>query len=69
MIVSYLKFLLQAIRLKYLHPDNELQNFALPVMDMLRADNFVDAHALVFHRQICCFLFFYYILLPNYIRM
>ncbi|XP_059452821.1 protein SWEETIE isoform X2 [Corylus avellana] len=39
-------FFLQAIRLKYLHPDNELQNFALPVMDMLRADNFVDAHAL-----------------------
>jgi hypothetical protein len=57
MIVSYLQYLLQAIRLKYLHPDNELQNFALPVMDMLRADNFVDAHALVFHRQICCFYF------------
>jgi hypothetical protein len=49
MIHSYLKYLLQAIRLKYLHPDSELQNFALPVMDMLRADNFVDAHALVFH--------------------
>jgi hypothetical protein len=65
MMVSSLKYLLQAIRLKYLHPDSELQNFALPVMDMLRADNFVDAHALVFLRQICGFLFFYYILLPN----
>uniref|UniRef100_A0A2N9GA63 Reverse transcriptase domain-containing protein n=1 Tax=Fagus sylvatica TaxID=28930 RepID=A0A2N9GA63_FAGSY len=35
-----------AIRLKYLHPDSELQNFAMEVMDMLRADTSVDAHAL-----------------------
>jgi hypothetical protein len=39
-------FFLQAIRLKYLHPDSELQNFAMEVMDMLRADTSVDAHAL-----------------------
>ncbi|XP_038720133.1 protein SWEETIE isoform X2 [Tripterygium wilfordii] len=39
-------FLLQAVRLKYLHPDNELQNYALLVMEMLHADNSVDAHAL-----------------------
>ncbi|PRQ53156.1 hypothetical protein RchiOBHm_Chr2g0163391 [Rosa chinensis] len=31
-------FFLQAIRLKYLHPDSELQNYAIQVMDMLRAD-------------------------------
>ncbi|OMO80110.1 Armadillo-like helical, partial [Corchorus capsularis] len=39
-------FFLQAIRLKYLHPDIELQNYALNVMDMLRMDSSVDAHAL-----------------------
>ncbi|PON93486.1 Coatomer beta subunit [Trema orientale] len=39
-------FFLQAIRLKYLHPDTELQNFALQVMDMLDADASVDSHAL-----------------------
>ncbi|KAK6255693.1 hypothetical protein SCA6_016998, partial [Theobroma cacao] len=39
-------FFLQAIRLKYLHPDIELQNYALNVMDMLRMDMSVDAHAL-----------------------
>ncbi|KAG6716276.1 hypothetical protein I3842_04G041200 [Carya illinoinensis] len=39
-------FFLQAIRLKYLQPDSELQNFALQVMDMLCADTSVDAHAL-----------------------
>lgn len=39
-------FFLQAIRLKYLHPDSELQNFALQIMDMLRADSSVDAQAL-----------------------
>jgi hypothetical protein len=46
---------LQAIRLKYLHPDSELQNFAMEVMDMLRADTSVDAHALVFSKQIGTF--------------
>lgn len=39
-------FFLQAIHLKYLHPDSELQNYSLSVMDMLRGDNSVDAHAL-----------------------
>ncbi|XP_048328605.2 protein SWEETIE isoform X2 [Ziziphus jujuba] len=39
-------FFLQAIRLKYLHPDSELQNFALQVMDMLRLDTSIDAHPL-----------------------
>ncbi|KAK9272135.1 hypothetical protein L1049_002505 [Liquidambar formosana] len=39
-------FFLQTICLKYLHPDGELQNLALQVMDMLRADTSVDAHAL-----------------------
>ena len=39
---------LQAIRLKYQHPDSELQNFALQVMDMLGADTCIDAHSLVF---------------------
>ncbi|XP_043715583.1 protein SWEETIE [Telopea speciosissima] len=39
-------FFLQAIRLKYLHPDTELQNFAVLAMDMLRGDSSVDAHAL-----------------------
>ncbi|XP_034224220.1 protein SWEETIE isoform X2 [Prunus dulcis] len=39
-------FFLQAIRLKYMHPDSELQNFAIQVMDMLRSDSSVDAYAL-----------------------
>ncbi|KAK4279829.1 hypothetical protein QN277_011541 [Acacia crassicarpa] len=39
-------FFLQAIRIKYLHPDSELQNFASPVMEMLDANASVDAHAL-----------------------
>lgn len=39
-------FFLQAIRIKYLHPDSELQNFVLQVMEMLRAETSVDAHAL-----------------------
>eukprot|EP00257_Ricinus_communis_P015345 XP_015573232.1 protein SWEETIE isoform X1 [Ricinus communis] len=43
--LSWVSFL-QAIRLKYLHPDSELQNYALQVMEMLRADTSVDAHAL-----------------------
>ena len=43
-----LNYMLQAIRLKYLHPDSELQNFALQVMEMLRVDTSADAQALVF---------------------
>ncbi|KAJ6353118.1 hypothetical protein OIU76_002180 [Salix suchowensis] len=39
-------YFLQAIRLKYLHPDSELQQYALQVMEMLRPDTCVDAHAL-----------------------
>ncbi|CAK9150708.1 unnamed protein product [Ilex paraguariensis] len=39
-------FFLQAIRLKYLHPDSELQNFAMQVMDLLRGDTTVDAQTL-----------------------
>ncbi|KAM7524202.1 hypothetical protein LguiA_014104 [Lonicera macranthoides] len=39
-------FFLQAMRLKYLHPDNELQNFLGHIMDMLRVDSSVDAQAL-----------------------
>ncbi|XP_057757016.1 protein SWEETIE isoform X1 [Arachis stenosperma] len=39
-------FFLQAMRIKYQHPDSELQNFALQVMEMLRADASADAHAL-----------------------
>lgn len=42
---------LQVIRIKYLFPDSELQNFALQIMEMLRAENSVDAHALVFFFQ------------------
>lgn len=43
--------LMQAIRLKYLHPDGELQNYAIQVMDMLRADTSVDAYTLVFFNK------------------
>ncbi|KAF7133259.1 hypothetical protein RHSIM_Rhsim09G0080700 [Rhododendron simsii] len=35
-----------AIRLKYLHPDSELHNYALQVMEMLRVDTSADAQAL-----------------------
>ncbi|KMT18503.1 hypothetical protein BVRB_2g026440 isoform A [Beta vulgaris subsp. vulgaris] len=38
---------LQAILLKYLHPDSELQDFTSQVMDMLRVDTSVDAQALL----------------------
>lgn len=41
--------------LKYLHPDSELQNYALPVMDMLRSDTDVDAQALVSDVNSCIF--------------
>ncbi|GMH27186.1 hypothetical protein Nepgr_029029 [Nepenthes gracilis] len=43
--LSWVSFL-QAIRLKNLHPDTELQDFALQVMDMLQPDASVDAQAL-----------------------
>ncbi|GMP28434.1 hypothetical protein CsSME_00003976 [Camellia sinensis var. sinensis] len=47
-------FFLQVIRLKYMHPDSELQNFALQVMELLRVDSSADAQALViFLKQIC----------------
>ncbi|XP_026407842.1 protein SWEETIE-like isoform X1 [Papaver somniferum] len=39
-------FFLQAIRLKYFHPDSDLSEFALQALDMLRGDSSVDAHAL-----------------------
>ncbi|XP_071711040.1 protein SWEETIE [Rutidosis leptorrhynchoides] len=39
-------FFLQAMRLKYMHPDTELQTFLVQIMDMLRADSFVDAQSL-----------------------
>ncbi|KAL5739454.1 hypothetical protein ACOSQ2_028634 [Xanthoceras sorbifolium] len=39
-------YFLQAICLKYMHPDSELQDYVLQVMEMLRFDNSVDAHAL-----------------------
>ena len=63
--ILVLNFVLQAIRLKYLHPDSELQNFALQIMDMLRADSSVDAQALVsslinLELQFC-FLYSYYV--------
>ncbi|KAL3844866.1 hypothetical protein ACJIZ3_002269 [Penstemon smallii] len=43
--LSWICFL-QATCLKYLHPDSELQDYALQVMDMLRSDTSVDAQAL-----------------------
>uniref|UniRef100_A0A1J3HBB6 HEAT repeat-containing protein 5B n=1 Tax=Noccaea caerulescens TaxID=107243 RepID=A0A1J3HBB6_NOCCA len=39
-------FFLQAIRIRYLDPDSELQDYSLHVMDMLRGDSTIDAHAL-----------------------
>lgn len=42
-----MRFFLQAIRLRYLHPDSELQSFAVQVIDMLHTDGTVDAQALV----------------------
>ncbi|XP_073057988.1 protein SWEETIE isoform X1 [Primulina eburnea] len=38
--------LLQVICLKYFHPDSELQDYALQVMDMLHSDTSTDAQAL-----------------------
>lgn len=46
---------LQAMCLKYLHPDIELQNYALQVMDMLRPDTSIDAQALVSSIKSCSF--------------
>lgn len=43
--LSWVSFL-QAIRFKYLHPDTELQDYSVQVMDMLRLDTSVDAQAL-----------------------
>ncbi|KAL8161118.1 hypothetical protein V2J09_012607 [Rumex salicifolius] len=37
---------LQATRLKYLHPDIDLQDYSIQVMDMLRLETSVDAQAL-----------------------
>lgn len=42
----FLKYF-QAIRLKYMHPDTELQNYLVQIMDMLRTDSSVDAQSLV----------------------
>ncbi|KAJ4884026.1 HEAT repeat-containing protein [Raphanus sativus] len=39
-------FFLQANRIRYLGPDTELQDYSLLVMDMLRGDSSIDAHAL-----------------------
>ncbi|KAL8250875.1 hypothetical protein R6Q59_034568 [Mikania micrantha] len=39
-------FFLQAIRLKYMHPDSELQNYLVQIMDMLCTDSSVDAQSL-----------------------
>ncbi|KAJ0256074.1 Protein SWEETIE [Hirschfeldia incana] len=39
-------FFLQANRIRYLGPDSELQDYSLLVMDMLRGDSSIDAHAL-----------------------
>ncbi|KAF9625554.1 hypothetical protein IFM89_024327 [Coptis chinensis] len=38
--------ILQAIRLRYLHPDSELPEFALQAINMLHGTSTVDAHAL-----------------------
>ncbi|KAM3285916.1 protein SWEETIE isoform X1 [Capsicum chacoense] len=43
--LSWVSFL-QAIRLKYLQPDTELEKYIVQVMDMLRADSLFDAQAL-----------------------
>ncbi|GAB4832300.1 hypothetical protein Ancab_006311 [Ancistrocladus abbreviatus] len=43
--LSWVSFL-QAILLKYLHPDVELQDFAMQVLDMLQLDASFDAQAL-----------------------
>lgn len=45
--VGFLNYKFQAILLRYLHPDSELQDFTSQVMDMLRVDTSVDAQALV----------------------
>ncbi|KAK9116093.1 hypothetical protein Sjap_015040 [Stephania japonica] len=39
-------FFLQAMQCKRVHPDGDLPNFALQIIEMLRGDSTVDAHAL-----------------------
>ena len=46
--LAWLSFL-QAILLKYLHPNSELQDFASSVLDMLRVDTSTDTQALGCH--------------------
>ncbi|KAK4799124.1 hypothetical protein SAY86_024489 [Trapa natans] len=43
--MSWVSFL-QAIHLKYRHPDTELQSYSIMVMEMLHSDNSCDAHAM-----------------------
>lgn len=43
-----MSFSFQAIRLKYLQPDTELEKYIFQVMEMLRADSLFDAQALVY---------------------
>lgn len=59
----FVEYISQAIHLKYQHPESELQTFALQVMDMLRADTSVDAHALVLLEQFSTFRVVFSILL------
>lgn len=51
--------MLQAVRLKYLLPDSELQNYAVQVMDILGIDAPVDSHALVSPQQATAFFLFF----------
>lgn len=53
MLIFSLNHVLQAVRLKYLHPDSELQNFVVQIMDMLRMDSSADAQALVLYDKNC----------------
>ncbi|XP_020890238.1 HEAT repeat-containing protein 5B isoform X2 [Arabidopsis lyrata subsp. lyrata] len=39
-------FFLQAIRIRYMDSDSELQEYSLLIMDMLQGDSSIDAHAL-----------------------
>ncbi|EFH64838.1 binding protein [Arabidopsis lyrata subsp. lyrata] len=40
-------FFLQAIRIRYMDSDSELQEYSLLIMDMLQGDSSIDAHALL----------------------
>lgn len=55
---------LQAIRLKFLHPESELPDFALQVMHMLRSDNIIDAQMLVCFTKPMASFPIYMIVLP-----